>query len=498
MIYQKRDFRQELTDSIIEALEKGVSPWQQGWQSGSPLQMPFNPTTEKSYRGGNVIGLMVAAMKNKFNDPRWLTYKQAESNGWQVRRGERGTQVEFWKAVDRDEEETFSIFDDGKEKDNNQTKFIHRVYTVFNASQIEGIPELPQKFNNEWESIQSAETILKNSGVPIIHSNQGRAFYRKSVDTIFMPLKEAFSTATEYYSTALHELAHASGARHRLNRETLTTSDGFGSETYAREELRAELTSVFLAAERGIPYNLENNAAYIGYWLDTLKEDKNEIFRAARDAHKATDFLLAFEHSNSLDAALATVNGKPAIDADITAEPTTAEAAREIASIGELKIFVQAFTYRRNRFTDAVNDAKIEAQKHGGFVITRISKMVKSNGLSVDFDNAFSEIEKIYEDDAGKANSEEYAEILAAYHELRIHCGELPERYIPNVPHSLNQKMLDMGCEWDRTAKQWYHTDPKVAKEAMHLVNEALEKSPRQELSAALYGDKSSDFQHEM
>ena len=308
MAYPKRDFRQELTNSIIEALEKGVPPWRQSWQSGGSLSMPINPTSGKAYRGGNVIGLMVAAMKNQYSDPRWLTYKQAESNGWQVRRGERGTQVEFWKPVNKEEEDLDIFADDDNDK--SKTRFIHRVYTVFNASQIEGIPELPPKFNNEWEAIQSAESILKNSGVPIIHSDQGRAFYRKSTDTIFMPMKSAFPTAGDYYGTALHELAHASGASHRLNRETLTASVSFGDETYAREELRAELASLFIAAERGIPYNLDDNASYIDGWLDALKKDKNEIFRAARDAHKAADFIFALEYHKSLEDALVVVNGR--------------------------------------------------------------------------------------------------------------------------------------------------------------------------------------------
>jgi antirestriction protein ArdC len=186
MTYQKRDFRQELTDGIIEALEKGVPPWRQGWE-GVSLRMPFNPTTGKTYRGGNVLGLMLTAMKKGYGDPRWLTYKQAEANGWQVYRGEKGTQVEFWKAVDSDnEEEHFGIFDDnsGKDKDKDKTRFIHRVYTVFNASQIEGIPDNEPTVKHEWEAIQSAESIMKNSRAAIVHANQGGAFYRTGTDTI--------------------------------------------------------------------------------------------------------------------------------------------------------------------------------------------------------------------------------------------------------------------------------------------------------------------------
>jgi antirestriction protein ArdC len=143
-----------------------------------------------------------------------------------------------------------------------------------------------------------------------------------------MPPKTAFPTAAEYYGTALHELAHWSGASHRLNRETLTATTGFGTETYAREELRAELASVFIAAERGISCNLENNAAYIDSWLKTLRKDKNEIFRAARDAHKAADFLLAFEHEKSLAEAIAIAKGKTRETTEAAAEvPTAAQPA---------------------------------------------------------------------------------------------------------------------------------------------------------------------------
>ncbi|MCI0420950.1 MAG: ArdC family protein, partial [Acidobacteria bacterium] len=91
-----RDLRQEITDQIIEALEKGTAPWQKPWKSGA-FELPFNPTSGKSYRGGNAIHLMATASRHGYEDPRWLTYRQAQENGWQVRRGERGTQVEFWQ-----------------------------------------------------------------------------------------------------------------------------------------------------------------------------------------------------------------------------------------------------------------------------------------------------------------------------------------------------------------------------------------------------------------
>ena len=309
MTYQKtpkRDFRQEVTDSIIAALEKGVPPWKKSWQSGS-LEIPLNPTTGKRYNGGNVLRLMFVGDVKGYADPRWCTFNQARANDWQVRKGEHGSQVEFWKPI--------NLGDDRKDRsrgfaeDDERKRFIHCTYTVFNACQIDGIPAREPKVHNEWEVIQSGESILRNSGAKIIHAEQDRAFYRKSTDTIHLPLKTAFPDAADYLGTALHELSHWSGHMDRLNRETLVKSTHFGDEMYAREELRAELASVFIAAEKGIPYRLDSNAAYIDNWLGVLRNDRNEIFRAASDAQKAADFIVALELHRSLDQALAAVRG---------------------------------------------------------------------------------------------------------------------------------------------------------------------------------------------
>jgi antirestriction protein ArdC len=305
----KRDLRQEVTDSIIAALEKGVAPWQKPWQSGA-LEMPLNPTSGKPYRGGNAIHLMITGMHKTYEDPRWLTYRQAQENGWQVRRGERGTQIEFWQFPDNRVEGP----DDSRENDpdSRRDRFIYRVYTVFNASQIEGIPAHAPRVHHEWEAIHAAEEILKNSGARIRHDQSDRAFYNRLTDTIHLPPRAAFASAGEFYGTALHEAAHWSGAESRLNRDTLNESYRFGDLAYAKEELRAELASVFLMAERGIPHNPDSHAAYLSSWIKALRDDRHEIFRAARDAHKAADLLIALEFHKSIDQALAHIN-KPQI-----------------------------------------------------------------------------------------------------------------------------------------------------------------------------------------
>ena len=191
--------------------------------------------------------------------------------------------------------------------DSRHDRLLHRVYTVFNASQIEGIPAHTLRARQEWEIIQAGEAVLQNSGARITHDQADRAFYRRT-DDIHLPSRAAFNSAADYYGTALHELAHWTGHPQRLNRETLNESYLFGDLNYAKEELRAELASVFLMAERGIPHNADSHAAYLGSWLQALRDDKHEIFRAARDAHRAADLLIALEIHKSIDQALAHVN----------------------------------------------------------------------------------------------------------------------------------------------------------------------------------------------
>jgi antirestriction protein ArdC len=304
-----RDFRQEVTDSIVGMLERGVAPWQKPWAPGaSSLGIPFNPTSERAYRGGNAIHLMATGLQRGYEDPRWMNYKQASDNGWQVRRGEKGTQIEYWEVKQASDKTQPARPDgggdgstaNGNNADAEKSRLIHRVYTVFNAQQIEHIPPHTPKQHTTFEAVQAGEQILRNSGANIAHDQADRAFYSRSQDSIHLPPKDAFKDAAGYYGTALHELAHWSGNPSRLDRPTLTDSYRFGDVNYAKEELRAELASVFLAAQRGIPHDPEQHAAYVNSWIGALKRDKNEIFRAAHDASKATDFILALERDKSI------------------------------------------------------------------------------------------------------------------------------------------------------------------------------------------------------
>jgi len=281
-----RDYRQEVTDNVIRLLEEGTAPWQKPWAVSSSLGTPINPTTNKPYRGGNVLNLMIQGMNRGYDDPRWCTYKQAADNDWQVRKGEKGTPIEFWDFKRGNESED-------ADDDEKRARMIHRMYSVFNGQQIDGIPLLAVEPRTPFEVIEAGEHILANSGADIRHGGS-KAYYSRRTDHIQLPQKESFVDAPAYYATGCHEVIHWSGAEHRLNRETLTKSRGINAadEHYAREELIAEIGSMMLAAETGLPHDPVQHAAYVASWLDALRKDKNEIFRAASAASKATDYVL--------------------------------------------------------------------------------------------------------------------------------------------------------------------------------------------------------------
>ena len=296
---EARDFRQDLTNNIVSLIESGVAPWQKPWnpdEAGAALRLPFNATTERAYRGANSLNLMAKQMELGSSDPRWCTYKQAQEQGWQVRKGEKGTTVEYWQ-FERDE--TVQRPDGSTEKvtvklDNPRVFYA----TVFNAKQVDGIPDLqPVSPRNAWEVSAAAERVLASCGVPIHHDQADRAFYSPLRDSIHLPSQAGFAKPEDYYEVALHEVAHSTGHSSRLNRD-LTGS--FGSPEYAREELRAQMCSLYLSAELGVPFNPDRHAAYQGSWIKALQEDKNEIFRAARDAELMADYVIGLSREQTL------------------------------------------------------------------------------------------------------------------------------------------------------------------------------------------------------
>lgn len=290
-----RSFVEMVADRLIEQLKEGVAPWQKPWQPGeAEASMPTNPVTGNRYKGINALHLM----SQDRVDQRWMTYKQAESIGAQVRKGEKGTPIQYWKFS---EEQTLTDANDKPLLDADgkavkQTVRLERpslfMATVFNAEQIDGLPpQIPRK-EQSWTASERAEGILKATGAAILHGEQDRAFYRPATDTIHLPNREQFDSADRYYATALHELGHWTGHPSRLDRDL---AHPFGSEGYAREELRAEIASMIVGDELGIGHDPRQHAAYVGSWIKAIKDDPLEIFRAAADAEKIQDYVLGLE-----------------------------------------------------------------------------------------------------------------------------------------------------------------------------------------------------------
>jgi antirestriction protein ArdC len=286
----KVPYYKQVADQLIAKIEQGVAPWQKPWEAGKDYY-PYNPTTGKHYRGINAILLM----SNAKDDPRWLTYKQAQAIGAQVKRGERGSPIQYWEFEERvpklDDNGKPVLDANGKEVKETVKLEQPRVIwsTVFNASQIDGMPPLEPKQTHKWVAIENAEKAIADTGAKIEHKEGDKAFYSPKADAITLPQKEQFPNAIGYYQTALHELGHWTGHSSRLNRDL---SGGFGSESYAREELRAEIASVMTGARLGIGSTpRDENAAYVQSWIKALKDDPKELYRAASDAEKAAQFL---------------------------------------------------------------------------------------------------------------------------------------------------------------------------------------------------------------
>lgn len=298
----KMPYHQIVANQIIENLKAGTAPWLKPWEPGiGNGQVPFNPVTGKRYRGINALYLML----NQNDDNRWLTYKQAQSIDAQVRKGEKGTTIQYWKFneehLKKDEAGRPVLDEQGNSVKIQVSLERPRVFyaTVFHASQIENMPALVTK-EPDWSMVEKAEKLLLQSGAAIFHSESDKAFYRLSSDSIHLPPKAQFKSAAHYYATALHELGHWSGHPSRLDRDL---GHPFGSEAYAKEELRAEIASMLLGAEFCIGHDPSQHTAYIKSWIRVLEDDPLEIFRASADAEKIFNHICALDQVQEIHQA---------------------------------------------------------------------------------------------------------------------------------------------------------------------------------------------------
>lgn len=289
----KLDVYQLVTDQIIALLEQGIIPWQKPWNDAG---VPMNLLSKRQYRGIN-LWLLVSL---NYEQNLFLTWEQLKNIGASVNKGEKGHMVVFWKPVQKKGEE--------QQEDKQKNVPMLRYYKVFNIAQCRDVPEhlipVADASKEAIDPILECESILNAMADMPAFTFQGKqaAYYDIERDEIVLPKMKSFRTSEGYYSTVYHELVHATGAVKRLNRKTLTDMVPFGTESYAMEELIAEMGSAYLCRFSGIlPNQIKNTVAYLDNWLGIFKKDKRFIISASGQAQKAVDFILGRKDNEAKD-----------------------------------------------------------------------------------------------------------------------------------------------------------------------------------------------------
>lgn len=282
----KTNVYEMVTERIIAELEKGVIPWEKPWtgvRSGA-----FNRVSKRPY---SLLNQMLLKHTGEY-----ATYKQWQDLGGQVKKGEKSEIVVFWKIFEAEETNK-----DTGEKETKKIPLL-RYYNVFHISQVEGVePLAPEQLNDEVEPIEEADKIITDyitrEHIEFTECRSNEAYYSPSQDAVVVPMKEQYKVINEYYSTTFHELTHSTGHKNRLNRLETGAVAAFGSETYSKEELVAEIGSASLMNLLGIETvkTFRNSAAYIQSWLQVLRNDNKFIVSASSKAEKAVNYILAAE-----------------------------------------------------------------------------------------------------------------------------------------------------------------------------------------------------------
>lgn len=269
----QNDIRQSITDQILAALAAGTLPWRRPWSADPCAGSPKNAASGHSYSGINVLLLSLSADKQSMTSRYWATYRQWQEVRCQVRRGAKGTQVVLCKPCTKTARD-----ESGREVE--ETFWMLRTFTVFNAQQVEGgerflIGQRPLTSTEIDERFRHADDLIEGTGADIRYGGD-RAFYQPQGDFIQLPYRQQFAEG-EFYETAFHELAHWSEHASRLDWDRSKAEN-----SYALGELIAELSSCYTSAELGLPVqqSLGNHAAYLKHWIDQMRGDPRFIFRA--------------------------------------------------------------------------------------------------------------------------------------------------------------------------------------------------------------------------
>lgn len=281
-----------ITDRIVASLEAGAVPWHKPWSARD--EQPRSLSSGKPYQGINVFMLLLTQWAEGYSSPWWGTYKQIGERGGQVRRGEKGTPVVFWRILE---------VKDAAAKDGVKKIPLLRHFTVFNACQCDDLTVPAGEPLVDHDPVVAAEAIVAGyKDGPKVGRGGNRACYHPDLDEVQVPLVGQFEKIEGYYSVLFHELGHSTGHKSRLNRDGITDPVKFGTEKYGKEELIAEMTAAFLCADAGVSLSVDQHAGYIGHWLGAIKGDPKLVVHAAGAAQKAANLILGRERPAEGDA----------------------------------------------------------------------------------------------------------------------------------------------------------------------------------------------------
>lgn len=294
----RADVYTRVTEKIITAIEAGEGSYSMPWHAPKNAGYPVNAATGHNYRGVNILSLWVESQLKGYGDPTWATYKQWQDLGKQVAKGEKSTIGVFWKRFDENVEATEG---EEAEEGHGRVRMMARAFCLFNACQTEGYEPPVHEPRPHHERIESAEAFFGALGADIRHGG-GKAFYRPADDHIQMPPFDVFFDPIAYYATLAHEATHWTAHPSRLDRDL---KGRFGDESYAAEELIAELGAAFVAASLELtPEPRTDHAGYIQSWLKVLRNDNRAIFTAAGHAQRAADYMHSLQETPEVTATL--------------------------------------------------------------------------------------------------------------------------------------------------------------------------------------------------
>lgn len=456
------DINDEFIERLGNLIENNKAPWQRPWEVGE-LYFPHNMASGKSYKGLNLIKLFDIAEQN--NDPRFLTMKQANALGLDVKKGSHGIKISYIK--------THEIMEEKNEKTGEIEKIgiplevpVIRSHVVFNGSQINGLK--PYEYDDiklhNFKPLDAAQQILDSVDVKIVHKQQNRAYYSSATDTITLPLKEQFKTPEAYYRTAFHEVAHAMGAKNRLNRDL---TGRFGSNKYAKEELIAEISSFLIGGSCQLGFEPHSNSiAYLKSWSKGIKEDPNFLKDVIKQADEVKNMVLGNYFENLEKARENSYNQSVEENANKTIylkiDKDLYKANKDLVKNeygGKWDKVEQLWVFDSSKVSE-------EQLSKIGTIITKEETKSKENEVSLDNsdrENKISDtkekLEKTSEktDSVDKTNNKEETVKTEKTEPLK----KQEEKIYIDVDYKHKDQAKELGAKWDRNAKSWYITPDK-------------------------------------